>query len=166
MHQPLHWLMEHNFGRDLNVVYQGQKYTLLDFWEDFIPKKLPPMPSNEELDAAYAKDSKEWMKHVPTELMRDWAREEAELACRGIYQGMEVNHGDGSRGIDAEFKVSDTVFDAWVQIAQDATTRAGVRLAFVLLDLLEHRRHALAHKEGRGHRHHHISYSRNLGVNV
>merc|ERR1712061_802151 len=126
----------------------------------------PAIPSNEALDAAYEKDTKGWKQHIPTELMRDWAKEEAELACRGIHQGMEVNHGDGSRSIDKEFQVTDEVFNAWVQLAQDATTRAGVRLAFVLLDLLEHRRHALAHKEGRGHRHLHIQHSRNLGVNA
>lgn len=165
LHQPLHWLQQHNYGKEIIVVYQGQKYSLYDFWEDVIPKKLPPMPSDQDLEAAYAKDVDGWKLHVPTELMRDWAREEAELACRGIIQGMEVNHGDGRRGIDKEFRVTEEVLAAWVQLAQDATTRAGVRLAFVLLDLVEHRKHILATLEGRGHRHRHIQHQANLGFN-
>jgi len=164
LHQPLHLLAAHGYGHDVKVMYQGQEHTLLSFWEDYIPKHLPPVPSQTELDKLYADMTPNWIGTVPTELFRDWARESAELACRGIYAGMTVNHPDGSHTFDPQ--ISEQTFQGWVKMAEDMTLRSGVRLAFVLLDVIEHRKHRLASREGRGRRHRHTRYRQNLGTNL
>merc|ERR1719160_2040383 len=43
MHQPLHWLREHDFGNDIKVRYKGEEFSLRSFWEVEIPKSLAPV---------------------------------------------------------------------------------------------------------------------------
>jgi len=164
LHQPLHLMAAHNYGRDVKVVHQQQEFTLFSFWEDYIPQHLPAIPPQAELDALYADMTKHWRSTVPTELFRDWAHESAELVCRGIYEGMTVNHADGSHTLEP--KINEEIFQGWVKLAQDLTTRGGVRLAFVLLDIIEHRKHKLALKDGRGMLHRHTRYRQNFGTNL
>lgn len=165
LHQPLHLLREHDYGRDITIVYQSQEHTLLSFWEDFIPAHLPPGPAQADLDSAYAEHSAAWSQKVPTDLFRDWAREAAEIACR-VHQDLEVNHKDGTRTIGPKVELGEKVFLGWLKLAEEMTTRGAQRIAFVLLDLIEHRKHALAQKDGRGRRHRHIRYFHNFGTNL
>jgi len=66
---------------------------------------------------------------------------------------MEVTGEDGTRRIDSPFILDEAVFQRWLKLAQNFTTLGGERLAFVMNDILEHKKHKAAHKEGRG-RHH------------
>jgi len=170
MHQPLHWLREHDYGKDIKVVYKDEWYTLLSFWEDFLPTKLGVVPVAEALAAEFRKDSKDWHYNSPPELFREWAHEVAEKVCVGVYQKMEINHADGTRTIDKNFHVTDELFEQWVKLAQELTHIAGLRLAFILTEILQHRRHSHAHELGRGiaaHRVHlRTRWAHNLGYNV
>jgi hypothetical protein len=165
MHQPLHWLREHEYGKDVKISFQGQEHTLLEVWEDLLPQRLTSVPSQSSLDSAYAEHAAKWSHVVPTELFRDWARESAEVACK-IYQGLEVNHADGSRGIPQRVELSEAAFQGWLELAQTMIQRGSERVAFVLLDLIEHRKHSIAHKLGRGLRHRHSHAWENFGTNL
>eukprot|EP00929_Paragymnodinium_shiwhaense_P027188 TRINITY_DN16007_c0_g1_i1.p1 TRINITY_DN16007_c0_g1~~TRINITY_DN16007_c0_g1_i1.p1 ORF type:complete len:379 (+),score=79.03 TRINITY_DN16007_c0_g1_i1:201-1337(+) len=150
LHQPLHLLRQHEYGRRLKVVYKGEEYTLLAFWEEFIPKHLANLPPQDLIEAQYAENQKVWARKVPMELFREWGHESSEKVCTEVYSKMEVNHADGSRQIDPEFQLSDEMFEDWVAMAQERTLIAGQRLAYVLLEILQHKRHKHAHAEGRG----------------
>merc|ERR1712232_1364774 len=90
----------------------------------------------------------EWENKVPTELFRDWAKEVAEKVCSEVYAPMTVNHADGTR-IDSPFALTDELFGKWVTLAEDLIAIGGERLAFVLNEIIEHKRHRDAHREGR-----------------
>jgi hypothetical protein len=154
LHQPLHWLRQHDYGREVSVVYKDHKYTLLDFWEDYLPTQLAAAPEKADLQKKYAELSPKWQHHVPPELFRQWAHEVAERVCVEVYSQMEENHADGSRSIAPEFHLSDELFAKWKATAEELTVLAGLRLGFVLTDILEHRRHKHALKQGRGLIHH------------
>lgn len=166
LHQPLHWLRQHDHGRKINLLYKSKPYNLLTFWEEEIAQHLPPVPSAKILQEQYEEREHSWSHKLPTELFRLWAKETAEVVCSQVYQIMEVNHADGTRKIDDPFHVSEEILQRWVKIANDFTTLAGERLAFVLLDILEHKRHKAAHHQGRGLRHRRKRHLRNLAINA
>eukprot|EP00415_Alexandrium_ostenfeldii_P002473 UN2473 len=122
------------------------------------------MPPQAELDKLFADMTTDWSHMVPTELFRDWARETAQLACRGIYSSITVNHADGSQTLES--KVSEATWNGWVKLAHEITIRSGVRLAYVLLDVIEHRKHKLHFLDGRGRQHRLTRYRRNFGINL
>jgi len=165
LHQPLHWLRgSHDYGRQITVTYQGLRHTLLDFWEEYLPKHAPA-PKAADLQKEFNERAMTWDYKTPPELFRDWARESAEMACE-IYQSMEVNHADGSRAIDSPFEVNEEMYKRWVALWTKSATRGGERIAFMMQNVLEHRRHKTAHHEGRGHRHHRIPWEANLASNA
>merc|ERR1711957_10634 len=61
---------------------------------------------------------------------------------------MIVNHADGTR-VESPFTVSEDLFEKWTTLAKDMMDLSGERLAFVLNDIIEHKRHKEAQKEGR-----------------
>merc|ERR1712228_242585 len=125
-----------------------------DFWEDYLPQHIAAAPEKAELQKQYDELSPKWQHHVPPELFRQWAHEVAERVCVEVYAQMEENHADGSRSIPPEFKLSEELFEKWKKMAEELTVLAGLRLGFVLADILEHRRHKHALKQGRGLIHH------------
>jgi hypothetical protein len=166
LHQPLHWLAQHDYGRDITIVYKDRPYKMLEFWENELPLHLPEISDAKTLQEQYDEREHVWGHRLPTELFRIWAKESAEVVCSQVYQGMEVNHADGTRKIDDPYHLDEEVLQRWAKIANDFTTLAGERVAFVLLDVLEHKRHKAGHKDGRGHRHRHKRHMRNLGINI
>ncbi|CAE7819604.1 nucS [Symbiodinium sp. CCMP2456] len=150
LHQPLHWLAENSFGADVKIVYQGEEHSLLSFWEEHLPKKLPEIPSMTMLDLEYKAQYHQWGHRLPPELFRQWAGEMADKVCNEIYGPMYVNHADGSRKIESPFQLSEELFSNWVKLADQMIQEGGERLALVFLDIIEHRRHKAAQKEGRG----------------
>jgi len=160
MHQPLHWLRENDYGRDIKVTFRGKEYTLLSFWEDFMPTQLPPPPTQVELDQQYSSRIQTWVNVAPGELFRSWAKEGSEQACYRIYAGLDLSN------TSAPVVVTEEVFSRWRSLASELTSRAGQRVAFVLLDLFEHRRHKEAHSQGRGRTTRHTSHSTNLAKNA
>merc|ERR1712146_324885 len=65
-----------------------------------------------------------------------------------VYAPMTVNHADGTR-VDNPFTLSDELFEKWVKMAEDLLQVSGERVGFVLNDILEHKRHKEAAKDGR-----------------
>lgn len=167
LHQPLHLLRQHDYGREAKLVHEGKTYTLLEFWEEYLPTQLGDLPSWASLKVTSAAHYDAWRHKLPTELFRDWAQEIAERLCTEVYAKMEENHADGSRGLAPEFQLPAELYTSWVRLAQELTELAGVRLAFVLEDILEHRRHKHAHQLGRGLFHkEHGAWRRNFAINA
>mmetsp|Transcript_19220 Transcript_19220/g.30697 ORF Transcript_19220/g.30697 Transcript_19220/m.30697 type:complete len:310 (+) Transcript_19220:281-1210(+) len=154
LHQPLHWLPEYSYGKDIKVTFREAEHTLLSFWEEYLPRHLHFLQKAEIkpdlTDAEYSKRSQDWASKVPTELFREWAQDTAKQVCEGVYGPMIVNHADGSRKPDNPFQLSEELFEKWVVLAEELMSLGGERLAFVLNDILEHKRHKEAHKDGRG----------------
>merc|ERR1719188_2238060 len=94
----------------------------------------------DQTDKDYGRGAAIWQQKVPTELFRDWAKEAAEKVCTDVYAPMTVNHADGTR-VESPFTLSDSLFESWVKMAEALMTQAGERLAFVLNDIIEHKRH-------------------------
>merc|ERR1712125_85350 len=90
-----------------------------------------------------------WGKLAPTELFREWARDSAEKLCTEVYAPMTVNHADGTR-IDSPFNLTESLFNEWVTMAEEFIALGGERLPFILNEIIEHKRHKDAHKDGRG----------------
>lgn len=175
LHQPLHWLQEHQFGKDVMIEYQGEFWTLYAFWEEYLPRHFHPLQEGlhpevssrsgaggvqdavkstvaQVLSKTYKDEygvlRKGWEHKAPTELFREWAKEEAAKVCEEVYQPMTVNHADGPR-VDSPFKLTEELFQKWLVLAEGLTALAGERLAFILNDIIEHKRHKEAHAEGR-----------------
>lgn len=167
LHQPMHWLRDHDYGRTMKVSFRGKQYTLLDFWEDFLPRQLPPVPSKKSMDEQYKTRSPGWMHTAPPELFRNWAKEMAMTLCHSVYEAMALSQKDGSRELQNPFMLSEEIYERWRGMAHDFTVLGGQRLAFVLNDILEHRRHKHAHKDGRGRHHHRLkSWPKNFAANA
>jgi hypothetical protein len=157
LHQPLHWLHEHSYGREVLIHFRDEERTLLSFWEEYIPAHLHKMEKGmhpDETDKEYGRGASKWQHKVPTELFRDWAKESAAMVCTDVYGPMTVNHADGSRDgtrvVESPFTLTEELFQKWVKLAEDLMALGGERLAFVLNDIVEHKRHKEAHKDGRG----------------
>jgi len=164
-HQPLHWLSEHNYGKNITVVYQNYKYNLLDFWETYIPKHLGPIPTKKsEMESLAAHELE---RTTPLQLFREWSQDNSKVVCQSVYSRMTVNHADGTR-IDNPFHLSEELFQEWVELARSLTLKGGIRLAALLRDILRHRKHKVAHKEeGRAHMHYHsMRNTNNVAINA
>lgn len=152
LHQPLHWLAEHSYGKDIEVVYKGEKVDLLTFWETKIPKSMKPLKNTlhpDKSDKDYGRFLPAWEHKNPAELFREWAKDAAEKLCTEVYAPMTVNHQDGTR-VESPFVVTDELFEKWLKLGEDLIDLGGERLAFVLNDIIEHKRHKEAHADGRG----------------
>jgi len=152
LHQPLHWLHEHDYGRDIKIRYKDETFTLLQFWEDYIPThlatKLEVGAAPFMIDKDFGQHQKAWAHKVPTELFREWAKEVAERVCGDVYHPMTVNHADGTR-VENPFTLPEELFEKWVKLAEELMQLSAERLAFVLNEIIEHKRHKDAHKDGR-----------------
>lgn len=150
LHQPLHWLPQHTYGKEVNVSFRGEAMTLLELWETHIPRRLPVIASLDAMRVDYEARSTAWAQKVPTELFRVWAKEVAAIVCEQIYPAMEVNHADGTRSIADPFVVDEALYQRWLQLANTVLELGGQRIAFVLVDILTHKKHKKHHMEGRG----------------
>lgn len=170
LHQPLHWFEEQNYGKDVNVIYNGQRMTLWDLWEIEIPQQLPKTASIETLQKDYKQFRSDWRLHHPDELFRTWAKEAAEKVCTEVNRELQQHHADGSTTIPDPFEVSEALMQRWVKVADKLMLEAGERTAFILRDILMHTKSARLHKEGRGMHHRHknvgVSLAKNLGVGL
>lgn len=157
LHQPLHWLQNHGmvtgYGESVKVKYRGQEFTLLDFWENEIPKHFHPQRSPESLKTLQNDRLPGWHGKLPTELFQEWAKEHADVVCHQVYAAMEVGKGE-ERHVQSPYELNEDVFQRWLELATELSELAGQRIAWLLLDLMEHRRHKLAHKLGKGRLHH------------
>jgi len=151
LHQPLHLQRGTlDYGRDQKVVYLGKHYTLSEFWEE-LPKHFHPLPKQETLYRQYTDRAPKWWDKRPTELFREWANETSLLVCSQIYAALQTLDSDGINQISQPVTIQEEVFHRWVALAEELTTLAAQRLAFLLSDILVHRKHKQGHKEGRGH---------------
>lgn len=154
LHQPLRLQRGTlDYGRELKVVYLGKHYTLWEFWEDFLPKQFHPLPKQETLYRQYTDRAPKWWDKRPTELFREWANETSLIVCGQIYAALETYDNESNKQIINPVTIQEEVFHRWIALAEELTTLAGQRLAFLLSDILVHKKHKQAHKEGRGHKH-------------
>jgi hypothetical protein len=152
LHQPLHWLTEHQYGKDVQVIYKGETTDLLTFWETNLPKAMKPLKGGyhpDKSDKDYESRLPAWEHKNPTELFREWAKDAAQKLCTEVYAPMTVNHADGTR-VESPFTVSEELFARWLKLGEDLTELGGERLAFILNDIIEHKRHKDALADGRG----------------
>jgi len=152
VHQPLHWLHPHsNHGRDIKVSWQGTQRDLLSFFEDYLPQQLGELPKQKHLDMHFKAQQEYWKKgrRTPPELFRRWGHEAAAAMCQHVLTPMEVVRADGSRSVDELFYLDEPLYNTWMNLTEEFTIRAGERLAYVLLDILQHRRSELGHKLGK-----------------
>jgi len=152
LHQPLHLLRPlEAHGALVKVRHRGKEHSLLSFWEETLPEALPPPPHQHVLDQHFRIELKRWRARgklkTPIELMQLWAREVAAAACKEVYQKVDISG-------DTPFDISEELYSRWLNISHELTWRAGERVAFILLEILQHEEHRLAHKEGRGRWHH------------
>lgn len=150
MHQPLHMLRQYNYGRDIKVEYEGQVHTMLSFWEDFIPKRLPPLPDEKVLQKQLHKGMERFFLKTPIEHFRTWAREAATSVCTQVYGKLGVLN---ATSLDTPFKLSEKQYQEWLKLAGDFTRVAGLRTMETLLDIVKHERHKVAHKHGQAKYH-------------
>mmetsp|Transcript_13151 Transcript_13151/g.24246 ORF Transcript_13151/g.24246 Transcript_13151/m.24246 type:complete len:434 (+) Transcript_13151:39-1340(+) len=153
-HQPLHWQRQWDYGREVEVKFRGEKFTLHEFWEDYLPKHLlGPRPSNEgskSLDKDYQRRAQTWGHRLPTDLFRDWAREVAEKLCTEVYAPIQSHAGNGEYTVPKGFEITEELFNKWAALAEDLLTTAGEHLAYVFNEIIEHKRHKDASNDGRG----------------
>jgi len=152
LHQPLHWLSEHAFGREIEIHFRNQSFALHDFWEEQLPLHLSKRDEGlhpDKADKEYAERMPGWEQKLPTELFREWGKETAEKVCSQVYAPMTVNHADGTR-VDNPFTLTEELFQNWLVLTEELIQLAGERLAFVLNEIIEHKRHKEANKHGRG----------------
>merc|ERR1711879_1144286 len=64
------------------------------------------------------------------------------------------------------FKLEEDVFQDWLKLAKDFTMRGGQRLAYVLHEIIEHKKHKAHAKEGRGRHHRKRSWWKCMGINA
>jgi len=152
LHQPMHWLHNWDFGKELIVRFRNQSYSLFYFWEIELPKLMPDSQDAlhpDKTDKEYAERIPGWEHKMPTELFREWGKETAEKVCSQIYAPMTVNHASGTV-VENPFTLTEELFREWLTTAEAQLQIAGERLAFVLNEIIEHKRHKEAHLNGRG----------------
>eukprot|EP00933_Yihiella_yeosuensis_P053567 TRINITY_DN51817_c0_g1_i1.p1 TRINITY_DN51817_c0_g1~~TRINITY_DN51817_c0_g1_i1.p1 ORF type:complete len:370 (+),score=57.92 TRINITY_DN51817_c0_g1_i1:107-1111(+) len=168
LHQPLHWLSEWDYGRKLKVSWKGNEYSLNQLWEDVIINHANPLPSNKALKKHYKDWQPKYWNKVPPQLFREWAKEVAQRVCTQVYGGLGL-HGQGKNALHdpdsgEALELDDETFQSWVRLAEELTSEAGERLAFIFEDILEHYKHKMAIKLGRGHIK--KSWTKDLGINA
>lgn len=149
MHQPMHWLREKDHGRNVTVIYDGMELSLFDFWETKVVTALPPLKRPGRMPIFSAAGGKFGHKS-PIDNFRDWAEDVASKVCNDIYRPMEENHADGTRSIPTPFKITESLKQEWINLAEMMTVDAGSRIKHVLTEILEHKKHSAKHHDGRG----------------
>eukprot|EP00931_Biecheleriopsis_adriatica_P057467 TRINITY_DN34090_c0_g1_i1.p1 TRINITY_DN34090_c0_g1~~TRINITY_DN34090_c0_g1_i1.p1 ORF type:complete len:397 (+),score=76.24 TRINITY_DN34090_c0_g1_i1:37-1191(+) len=150
LHQPLHWLRPHNYGRDILLEFDGKEYTLLNFWEDYLPKHISSLPQLSLLSKHFQREKTSWQfkRMAPVELFREWSKDVSGAFCQHVLKPIEESAAnDASRA----FYLDQEQRDKWLNMTEEIVIRAGERLAFILLDLLHHHKDKMGHREGRGH---------------
>lgn len=141
LHQPTHWMQTHEYGQSVALEHGGHRCSLSSFWEDYIPKALGSsnlsklsLPKNQDRLSR-------WRGKTPVDLFFEWASDEAGVACSEVLLKLEVNHADGSRRLNEITKVTSGMESEWIRIAEDRFILAGQRVAFLLTNMLKHKRH-------------------------
>merc|ERR1712136_296330 len=103
----------------------------------------------------YREKVREWQDKGPPVLFRDWAKEVAERVCDNVYNPLHdaLQKENNTKSLEDGVWPIDSFMKRYVTDADEFTTLAGLRLAFVLSEILEHRKHKTGHREGRGHFH-------------
>lgn len=163
MHQPLHLIRgDYDYGRNLNIVWNGETYGLVEFWEQYLPSHAEPMPPPAKVAHIFQERAMSWSYLTPLELFMNWAKVSAQSACSIIYEPLQ---GLGTDGQGAIILTAD-VYKRWLDHVDTYSQLAAQRIVFVLQDLLEHKEHREAHKQGRGRTHRHSPWRRHGSVNV
>lgn len=163
LHQPLHLLRgDHDYGRDLKILWNGKVHGLVDFWEAYLPSHAQPMPTPSEVERIFQERAMSWSYQTPLELFMYWAKVSAESACTTIYEPLQGLETDAQGAVI----LSEDVYKRWLEHMDTYSQLAAQRIAYVLQDLLEHKEHREAQQLGRGLPHRHSPWKRNVSINV
>lgn len=141
LHQPLHWLRTHSYGKSVTLLHKGEQYSLLSLWEEYIPHNLPPVQTKDQLRAQYQELIPSWRHKNPLDLFHIWAEEVAAIVCGEVYGKLEVNHADGTRRLETPVHLTQSMLEDWIRLADRLTALAGQRLAFLFADMIRHKKH-------------------------
>eukprot|EP00930_Biecheleria_cincta_P103421 TRINITY_DN95393_c0_g1_i1.p1 TRINITY_DN95393_c0_g1~~TRINITY_DN95393_c0_g1_i1.p1 ORF type:complete len:389 (-),score=60.02 TRINITY_DN95393_c0_g1_i1:140-1306(-) len=179
LHQPLHWLREHDYGQKVMVEVDKKSMSLLDFWEVELPRRI--VERDAELAKSHLKSASppkyyssipvfttaQLMENVkarkdtqPAVLFRDWGKAASMDVCNEIYAAIGQRDTLNPIVIDAELA------QKWQNYVEKTMRAAGERIAYVLRDILVHRQHMLHAKQGRGIFHHKVSPWKNFCYNL
>mmetsp|Transcript_47692 Transcript_47692/g.153466 ORF Transcript_47692/g.153466 Transcript_47692/m.153466 type:complete len:231 (-) Transcript_47692:115-807(-) len=152
LHQPLHWLRgDFDYGRAIEVAWEGKRSTLLDFWEDVLPRRAAAaLPLAETFAREFQEKAMTWGYYTPPELFRMWAQESAGLACSEVYGPLRLDDVGGARNASGPIELTPELVDRWSALCQTTAVRAAEHLAFLLEDVLEHRHGRANARGGRG----------------
>lgn len=138
--------------------------SLLDVWESqLLINWFHHTPDLSVIQQKFQTNQLAWKHKRPTELFRDWAQEVATVVCDEIYGPMREA---GAGIIRNPHTMKQDLYDRWASLAVNLTEIAGQRIAFILLDLAEHKEHHLAHALSRGRRHHTRHWTSDLRKNL
>jgi len=156
LHQPLHFSLGSGAeppAQNLTVRFEGKGYTLLEFWEDYLPKAIDGKHMDEDTKSyrkfivTHAKQAEHFDSKHPSDLFGDWAKESAQIACEKIYKQLPAPNSEGA------IELSETLVQQWQTEARRQFLVAGHHLAFVLELLVKHGKQAESHRHGRGLHH-------------
>lgn len=176
MHEPLHWGMPSNdFGRNITVKYKNKKTTLYHLWESVLPGEVSKDYGLllQEVKKTYEKRHDAWKHQLFPRNLKYWGEDLARKVCT-IYEPLRIvpkdksthPYNDTKRELHKEFTVDSVLYGDWRLEVQTQLVLAAQRTAHVLLDVLEHRKHVLHHKDGRGRHHIKKWWHKQLLVNV
>lgn len=181
MHQPLHWGMKSNdYGRQIKVVYgegsQRIETTLYDFWETVLPREAAKDEERlvKHLQESYTKRQDAWKHHLFPRNLKYWSEDLVRKACLNIYDHLRQSptppagqeHSKETNTLKNPFTVDENLFQQWKHMAGELLVIASQRTVHSLLDVLEHRKHVLHHKDGRGRHHVKKYWVENLAKNL
>lgn len=177
MHEPLHWGMASNdFGRNITVRYEGNESSLYVLWESTLPQDVAKEEARlaREAAASFEKRQDSWKHQLFPRNLKFWGEELVRKACHTIYDALRavptpepgIEHAPGVDQLKNPFDVDRRLFAEWKREVSELLVLAAQRTAFSVLDILEHRRHALHHKEGRGRHHVKKYWYRSLAMNL
>jgi len=154
MHSPMHIQRQWDYGRDIEVKFRGETYTLYQFWEDYLPNHLlGPRPSSDgssKLDKAYSKETEKWGSLRHEDLFSRWAVNSAQKLCESVYAPIMTHDRNGDYIVEKGYEISEELFQKWASLAEEMLTLAGEHLAYVFNEIIEHKRHKDAAEDGRG----------------
>lgn len=182
LHQPLHWLRDNEYGRNIIVevdkqstdVVTKKSMSLLDFWEVELPRRIvekdkgsaPSASKHHSSVPAFTKEQllenvKARKDTQPAVLFRDWGKGVSMDVCNEIYVPLAGRENSSNPVV-----INVELAQRWQNFAERTMRVAGERIAYVLRDILVHRKHKMHENQGRGSFHHKVSPWKNLFYNV
>jgi len=171
MHYPLAWGgQDLLYGQDIIINYSGKKYTLKKVFEEILPLQVKQKFTT--------KGENRYADHIAGELRVDlklfdhdipqwfwvWGDESGKLMCE-IYGKISSMRPDPPKKGD-QYDITEEIWEEWYNYVEKQMFVAGIRTAYLLENLHEHRKHIEHAKSGRGKHIPGKNWFRNLLINL